>query len=105
METNAKLISVKNLYKTYNKGKVVALDHCNIDINRGEVVVIIGPSGSGKSTLLRSLNVLKHLQVVRFTLMALIWLTRRLILMFIEDVWEWSFSTLTYSPIKLSFKI
>ncbi|MDR1765287.1 MAG: amino acid ABC transporter ATP-binding protein [Lachnospiraceae bacterium] len=32
---------------------------CNIDVERGEVVVIIGPSGSGKSTLLRSLNMLE----------------------------------------------
>jgi len=37
-------------------GKVRALDGINIDISRGEVVVVIGPSGSGKSTLLRSLN-------------------------------------------------
>jgi polar amino acid transport system ATP-binding protein len=57
--TNDKLISVKQLLKTYNKGEVVALNRCNIDIYRGEVVVIIGPSGSGKSTLLRSLNMLE----------------------------------------------
>lgn len=59
METNDKLISVKNLYKEYNKGSVVALKNCNIDVQKGEVVVIIGPSGSGKSTLLRSLNMLE----------------------------------------------
>ncbi|MBS7527858.1 amino acid ABC transporter ATP-binding protein [Fusibacter paucivorans] len=59
MATSDKLISVKQLSKTYNKGEVVALNNCNIDIYRGEVVVIIGPSGSGKSTLLRSLNMLE----------------------------------------------
>lgn len=59
MATNDKLISVKNLHKEYNKGEVVALNDCNIDIEKGEVVVIIGPSGSGKSTLLRSLNLLE----------------------------------------------
>lgn len=59
METSGKLISVRNLTKEYNKGQVKALNNCNIDINRGEVVAIIGPSGSGKSTLLRSLNLLE----------------------------------------------
>ena len=61
METNANcIISVKDLVKEYNGGKVVALNHCNLDVQRGEVVAIIGPSGSGKSTLLRSLNMLEE---------------------------------------------
>ena len=61
METNANcIISVKDLVKKYNGGKVVALNHCNLDIQKGEVVAIIGPSGSGKSTLLRSLNMLEE---------------------------------------------
>ena len=58
MSANA-LISIKNLKKHYNGGEVKALDGVTYDINRGEVVVIIGPSGSGKSTLLRSLNLLE----------------------------------------------
>ncbi len=53
------LISVRDLTKTYNDGAVRALDNCNLDVYRGEVVSIIGPSGSGKSTLLRSLNLLE----------------------------------------------
>ena len=59
MATSDKLISVRNLYKTYNNGAVKALNDCNIDIEKGEIVAIIGPSGSGKSTLLRSLNMLE----------------------------------------------
>lgn len=61
METNTDyIISVQDLVKEYNDGKVVALNHCNLDIKKGEVVAIIGPSGSGKSTMLRSLNLLEE---------------------------------------------
>ena len=61
MATSSKvLISVKHLVKEYNHGTVHALDGCDLDIHKGEVVAIIGPSGSGKSTLLRSLNMLEE---------------------------------------------
>lgn len=58
MKDNA-LIEVRNLKKHYNGGAVKALDGINVDIKKGEVVVVIGPSGSGKSTFLRSLNLLE----------------------------------------------
>lgn len=53
------LISVKDVKKYYNSGAIKALDGVSLEIDRGEVVVVIGPSGSGKSTLLRSLNLLE----------------------------------------------
>ena len=59
MATNDKLIQVKNLKKYYNRGELHALDDVSIDINKGDVMVVIGPSGSGKSTMLRSLNLLE----------------------------------------------
>ena len=59
MATNDKLIQVKNLKKYYNKGTLHALDGVSVDVNKGDVMVVIGPSGSGKSTLLRSLNLLE----------------------------------------------
>ena len=58
MNGNDTIISVRSLAKHYDGG-VHALDGVDMDVSRGEVVVIIGPSGSGKSTLLRSLNLLE----------------------------------------------
>lgn len=48
------MISVKNLHKSF--GGVTVLDGISTDIEKGDVVCIIGPSGSGKSTFLRCLN-------------------------------------------------
>lgn len=52
------IIQIKNVHKHF--GEVHALKGINLDIARGEVVVIIGPSGSGKSTLLRCINRLEE---------------------------------------------
>ena len=59
METGDKLIQVRSVKKYYNHGAIKALDDVTVDINKGDVMVVIGPSGSGKSTLLRSLNLLE----------------------------------------------
>ena len=58
MTTNETLIKVENLQKSFEKVEV--LKGVNIDIKKGEVVVIIGPSGCGKSTFLRTLNLLEE---------------------------------------------
>nr|WP_312983474.1 amino acid ABC transporter ATP-binding protein [Clostridioides sp.] len=51
------MISIKNLDKSF--GNVKVLKNINLEIKKGEIVVIIGPSGSGKSTLLRCMNLLE----------------------------------------------
>ena len=53
------LIKAIGLKKHFNGGVIKALDGVDMEIRRGEVVVIIGPSGSGKSTFLRSMNLLE----------------------------------------------
>jgi ABC-type polar amino acid transport system ATPase subunit len=51
------VITVKELHKSF--GKLEILKGIDIEIAKGEVVVVIGPSGSGKSTFLRCLNLLE----------------------------------------------
>ena len=57
--TTDTIISVKGLEKHFDAGSLKALQGVDLDIQRGEVVVVIGPSGSGKSTFLRCLNLLE----------------------------------------------
>ena len=56
-------ITSTNAVKKYGEGEslVYALDHANLEIDQGEICVILGPSGSGKSTLLNMLGGLDHL--------------------------------------------
>ena len=51
-------VEIKGLYKSYEDGRIKALNGVNITIAEGEFVSIIGPSGSGKSTLLNMLGAL-----------------------------------------------
>lgn len=60
MENNETLVEITNLQKQYGEKKI--LDGINLNIKKGEVVVILGPSGCGKSTLLRCLNGLERIQ-------------------------------------------
>lgn len=54
MET---LLKIENLGKFFGPTKV--LQHISLDVNKGDVIAIIGPSGSGKSTFLRCLNLME----------------------------------------------
>ena len=58
MTTNDTLIKVDGLEKAF--GEVQVLKGIDLEIKKGEVVVIIGPSGCGKSTFLRTLNLLEE---------------------------------------------
>lgn len=52
------LISLKNVSRIYQMGenKIYALDNINLDIYKGEFLVVLGPSGSGKTTMLNMLG-------------------------------------------------
>lgn len=55
---NESIIEIKNLKKSYDNGKIKALNGLNLEIKKGEFVSIMGPSGSGKSTLLNMIGAL-----------------------------------------------
>ncbi len=52
------LIEIRNLHKSF--GKLHVLKGIDLNIHKGDVLVLIGPSGSGKSTLLRNINLLER---------------------------------------------
>ena len=53
------IIQAEKVQKYFNGGAIKALDGVSAQLQKGEVVVVIGPSGSGKSTFLRCLNLLE----------------------------------------------
>lgn len=53
--TNQPMIQLKDVSKIYDNG-TVGLKDINLNIDKGEFVVVVGLSGAGKSTLLRSIN-------------------------------------------------
>lgn len=54
------LLSIQHLHKKY--GETIAINDLSLDLQKGEVVVVLGPSGCGKSTLLRCINGLEEKQ-------------------------------------------
>lgn len=52
------MIRVENVSKNFNKTH--ALKNVNLEVNKGDIISLIGPSGSGKSTLLRCIHGLEH---------------------------------------------
>lgn len=56
------MIQIKNLTKNFcvNEETIIALDHVDLEIQKGEIYGIIGLSGAGKSTLLRCLSTLEQ---------------------------------------------
>ena len=42
-------VTVKNIVKTYEKGKVLALDNLSFEVKKGELFGLIGPDGAGKT--------------------------------------------------------
>ncbi len=54
------MIQMNNVSKWY--GAVQVLNDCNLNVDKGDVVVVCGPSGSGKSTLIKTINALEPVQ-------------------------------------------
>jgi ABC-type lipoprotein export system ATPase subunit len=53
-----KIITTKNLVKTFEEGRVKALNGVDLEVQEGDFIAIMGPSGSGKSTLLNMIGAL-----------------------------------------------
>jgi len=58
--TNDNIIEIKDLNKWY--GDFHVLNDINLNVKKGEIIVVCGPSGSGKSTLIRCINYLEQFQ-------------------------------------------
>lgn len=58
MSKNGYIINIKGLKKSYDNGKIKALNGMDLEVKRGEFISIMGPSGSGKSTLLNMIGAL-----------------------------------------------
>ena len=46
-------VKLKDVVKTFDKGRIIAVDHVNLTVHDKEYLTLLGPSGCGKSVLLR----------------------------------------------------
>lgn len=58
MNNDENIIDIKGLKKSYDNGKIKALNGMDLEVKKGEFISIMGPSGSGKSTLLNMIGAL-----------------------------------------------
>jgi len=58
MNNNGNIIEIKGLKKSYDNGKIKALNGMDLEVKKGEFISIMGPSGSGKSSLLNMIGAL-----------------------------------------------
>ena len=58
MNNEENIIEIKGLKKSYDNGKIKALNGMDLEVKKGEFISIMGPSGSGKSTLLNMIGAL-----------------------------------------------
>ena len=58
--SRVKSVIAENLVKTYDKGKVTALNGLSLDVEEGTVLSVLGPNGAGKTTLLQVCSSLIH---------------------------------------------
>ena len=58
MNKSENIIEIKGLKKSYDNGKIKALNGMDLEVKEGEFISIMGPSGSGKSSLLNMIGAL-----------------------------------------------
>ncbi len=85
------IVRIKDLHKSY--GDLEVLRGIDIDVHRGEVVVVLGPSGSGKSTMLRCVNLLEKPTSGQIILRALTSRPRAWISTVCVPSWAWCSSS------------
>ena len=52
------IIEIRDLKKSYDNGKIKAINGMDLEVRKGELISIMGPSGSGKSSLLNMIGAL-----------------------------------------------
>lgn len=98
------MIRVENVSKNFNKTH--ALKNVSLEVNKGDIISLIGPSGSGKSTLLRCIHGLEHVDTGKIY-MDDEWMNPNDEKNFVrkEIVWDLCFNILIYFRICRFYKI